>query len=105
VADIRCPALFVPATGNLPGLPGRVGELMPALRAGIRRDLFALTADRPHLRVLGPAAGHNMVDEQPEQIAQAVLGFRTQTTGPGMQEHGVQVETGHLGSKVEGRRM
>ncbi|MCP9951061.1 hypothetical protein [Actinomadura madurae] len=63
----------------MPGLPGRVGELMPALRAGIRRDLLALTADRPHLRVLELAASHNMVGEQPEQIAQAVLGFRAQT--------------------------
>ncbi|WP_412515310.1 alpha/beta hydrolase [Actinomadura madurae] len=80
VAGIRCPALFVLATGNMPGLPGRVGELMPALRAGIRRDLLALTADRPHLRVLELAASHNMVDEQPEQIARAVLGFRAQTT-------------------------
>ncbi|GAA2613138.1 alpha/beta hydrolase [Actinomadura fulvescens] len=76
VADIRCPALFVLATENLPGLPGRIGDLMPALRAGIRRDLLALTAARPHLRVLELAASHNMVAEQPEQIAQAVLGFR-----------------------------
>ncbi|SPT51487.1 hypothetical protein [Actinomadura madurae] len=80
MAGIRCPALFVLATGNMPGLPGRVGELMPALRAGIRRDLLALTADRPHLRVLELAASHNMVDEQPEQIVRAVLGFRAQTT-------------------------
>ncbi|HUR09015.1 MAG TPA: alpha/beta hydrolase [Nonomuraea sp.] len=81
VADIRCPALFVLATQNLPGLPGRVGELMPALRAGIRRDLSALTADRPHLRVLELAASHNMIAEQPEQVAQAVLGLHAGTTG------------------------
>ncbi|MEW2354258.1 alpha/beta hydrolase [Spirillospora sp. NPDC029432] len=79
VAGIRCPALFVLATENLPGLPGRVGELMPALRAGIRRDLLPLTAERPHLHVLELAGSHNMVAEQPEQVAQAVLGVRTQT--------------------------
>ncbi|GAA4104776.1 alpha/beta hydrolase [Actinomadura miaoliensis] len=83
VADIRCPALFVLATRDLPGLPGRVGELMPALRAGIRRDLLPLTADRPHLRVLELDASHNMVAEQPERIAQAVLDHRTETTGQG----------------------
>lgn len=66
VADIRCPALFVLATDNLPGLTGRVGELMPALRAGIRHDLSLLTADRPHLRVLELAASHTMVAEQPD---------------------------------------
>ena len=83
VAGIRCPALFVLATENLPGLPGRVGDLMTAQRAGIRRDLTALTADRPHLRVLDLAASHNMVAEQPEQIAQAVLSLRSQTTRQG----------------------
>ncbi|MES9536389.1 MULTISPECIES: alpha/beta hydrolase [unclassified Actinomadura] len=83
VAGIRCPALFVLATENLPGLPGRVGDLMTAQRAGIRRDLLPLTADRPHLRVLDLAASHNMVAEQPEQIAQAVLSLRSQPTGQG----------------------
>ncbi|MBE1531222.1 alpha/beta fold hydrolase [Actinomadura algeriensis] len=75
VAGIRCPALFVLATENLPGLPGRVGDLMPALRAGIRRDLLPLLAGRPHLRVLEPAASHAMVAERPEWIARAVLDF------------------------------
>ncbi|SDK84567.1 alpha/beta fold hydrolase [Nonomuraea jiangxiensis] len=84
LAGIRCPALFVLATENLPGLPGRVGELMPALRAGIRRDLLPLVENRPHLRVLELAASHNMVAEQPEQIAQAVLGLRRESTGPGV---------------------
>ncbi|MGW2310726.1 alpha/beta fold hydrolase [Actinomadura luteofluorescens] len=79
VAGIRCPALFVLATENLPGLPGSVGDLMPAQRAGIRRDLLALTADRPHLRVLELAGSHNMVAEQPDQVARAVLEFRTET--------------------------
>jgi pimeloyl-ACP methyl ester carboxylesterase len=83
VAGIRCPALFVLATENLPGLPGRVGDLMTAQRAGIRRDLPALTAARPHLRVLDLAASHNMVSEQPEQIAQAILSLRSQPTGQG----------------------
>ncbi|WP_141578996.1 alpha/beta fold hydrolase [Actinomadura sp. WMMA1423] len=73
VADIRCPALFVLATENLPGLPPRVGDLMAAQRAGIRRDLLTLAADRPHLRVLDLPASHNMVAEQPGQIAEAVL--------------------------------
>ncbi|TDC89835.1 alpha/beta hydrolase [Actinomadura sp. 7K507] len=73
VPGIRCPALFVLATENMPGLPGRTGDLMPALRAGIRRDLLPLTADRPHLRVLELPAGHNMVAELPDRIAQAIL--------------------------------
>ncbi|GAA2835415.1 alpha/beta fold hydrolase [Nonomuraea rubra] len=81
VARIRCPALFVLATRNLPGLPGRVGELMPALRAGIRRDLLPLLADRPHLRVLELDASHAMQAEQPGEIARAVLGFHAETTG------------------------
>ncbi|GAA1627241.1 alpha/beta hydrolase [Nonomuraea maheshkhaliensis] len=81
VADLRCPALFVLATRNLPGLPGRTGDLMPALRAGIRRDLTVLTADRPHLRVLELDASHNMLDEQPERIAEAVLSLRAQPAG------------------------
>ncbi|NJP94927.1 alpha/beta hydrolase [Nonomuraea sp. FMUSA5-5] len=75
VAEIRCPALFVLATRNLPGLPGRVGELMPAQRAGIRRDLLPLVADRPHLRVLELDASHAMVAEQPGEVARAVLDF------------------------------
>ena len=79
VADIRCPALFVLATENMPGLPGRVGDLMTAHRAGIRRDLPAVTADRPHLRVLELEGGHDMVAEKPEKVAQAVLDFQAQT--------------------------
>ncbi|GGV07461.1 hypothetical protein GCM10010182_28150 [Actinomadura cremea] len=79
VAGIRCPAVFVLATRSLPGLPGRVGELMPALRAGIRRDLLALTADRPHLRVRELPASHAMVAERPDLVAGAVLEFGTQT--------------------------
>lgn len=78
VAGIHCPALFVLATENLPGLPGNVGELMPALRAGIRRDLLPLVADRPQLRVVELPGSHNMVAELPEQVAEAVLGLRTQ---------------------------
>jgi pimeloyl-ACP methyl ester carboxylesterase len=81
VEQIRCPALFVLATQNLPGLPGRIGELMPALREGIHRDLLAFTADRPHLRVLELAASHNMVAEQPAQVAQVVSGIQAATTG------------------------
>lgn len=73
VAGIRCPALFVLATENLPGLPGRVGDLMAAQRAGVRRDLLALTAGRPHLRVLELAGSHAAVAERPEEIARAVL--------------------------------
>jgi pimeloyl-ACP methyl ester carboxylesterase len=82
-AGIRCPALFVLATRDMPGLPGRVGELMAAQRAGIRRDLLPLAADRPHLRVLELDAGHNMVAEQPERIAQAVLDHLAETTAQG----------------------
>ncbi|MEV0612305.1 alpha/beta hydrolase [Nonomuraea sp. NPDC050404] len=81
VADVRCPALFVLATRNLPGMPGRVGELMPALREGIRRDLPPLTADRPHLRVLELDASHNMVAEQPGEVARAVLRLSAEATG------------------------
>ncbi|QFG20732.1 alpha/beta fold hydrolase [Actinomadura sp. WMMB 499] len=84
VAGIRCPALFVLATENLPGLPGRVGELMPAQRAGIRRDLLPLTADRPHLRVLELASSHNMVAERPEEVARAVLGIAGRTEANGV---------------------
>ncbi|MQY16097.1 2-succinyl-6-hydroxy-2,4-cyclohexadiene-1-carboxylate synthase [Streptomyces sp. RB5] len=78
VSGIRCPALFVLATENLPGLPGRTGDLMPALRAGILRDLLPAVENRPHLRVLElEGASHNMVAEHPNRIAQAILGFST----------------------------
>ncbi|UBU18199.1 alpha/beta fold hydrolase [Nonomuraea gerenzanensis] len=81
VAEIRCPALFVLAGRNLPGLPGRVGELMTAQRAGIRRDLLSLLADRPHLRLLDLDASHAMVVERPEEVARAILDFHAETTG------------------------
>nr|WP_245641825.1 hypothetical protein [Nonomuraea candida] len=52
---------------------------MPALRAGIRRDLLPLVADRPHLRVLELDASHNLVAEQPAQVARAVLDLMAET--------------------------
>ncbi|MGW4794436.1 alpha/beta fold hydrolase [Nonomuraea sp. NPDC004297] len=70
---VRCPALVVLPTQDPPGMPG--GELMAALRRGVRRDLAPVTAAHPHIRVVELAASHNMVQERPGEVAGLIVEF------------------------------
>jgi pimeloyl-ACP methyl ester carboxylesterase len=74
-AEVTSPFLIVVATMDLPGLPPEFADLMAAHRAGLRRDLAALTAHRPNIRVEELDASHGMVFEQPEEVAAIVNGF------------------------------
>ncbi|WP_174567356.1 alpha/beta fold hydrolase [Actinomadura kijaniata] len=70
---VRCPALIVLATQDPPGMPG--GELMEALRRGVRRDLAPVTEAHPHIRVVELDAGHDMVREKPDDVTRLITDF------------------------------
>lgn len=74
-ADMPHELLVVLANRDLPPLPPQFADLMGALRAGLRRDLAALTADRPDLHVRDIDASHGMVAERPDHIEELVLDF------------------------------
>ncbi|MFD2352017.1 hypothetical protein ACFSTC_26300 [Nonomuraea ferruginea] len=48
---------------------------MDAYRAGLRRDLAALAAERPTIEVREIDAGHGMVAERPAEVAALITGF------------------------------
>ncbi|QUH01474.1 alpha/beta fold hydrolase [Saccharopolyspora erythraea] len=73
--QVGCPFLVVLAGRELPGLPAEFAELMAGYRAGLRRDLAALGERRPNVRVTEVEAGHGMVAEHPEAVAELVLDF------------------------------
>lgn len=74
-AEIASPFLIVLATRNLPGIPVELTELMDGYRAGLRRDLAPITHHRPNISVLEIDASHDMVFEQPQQLARVVGEF------------------------------
>ncbi|WP_223189388.1 alpha/beta fold hydrolase [Nonomuraea terrae] len=75
---VRCPTLVVLPTQDPPGMPG--GELMAALRRGVRRDLAPIAAAHPHIQVVELAASHNMVQEKPGDVAQLISDFLQDTS-------------------------
>ncbi|MEV4840400.1 alpha/beta hydrolase [Nonomuraea sp. NPDC049486] len=68
------PFLIVNATRN-PPVPPPLVPLMDAYRAGLRRDLAALAAERPAIEVREIDAGHGMVAERPAEVAALITGF------------------------------
>jgi pimeloyl-ACP methyl ester carboxylesterase len=72
--EVRSPFLIVLATRNLPVPPDLVA-LMDAHRAGLRRDLAALTARRPNIHVHELDASHAMVVERPAELATIINEF------------------------------
>lgn len=70
--EVRCPALVVLPTADPPSAPG--GELMAAFRRGVRRDLAALAATMPNLRVVEVDGSHDMLAERPAEIAELISG-------------------------------
>ncbi|GAB3404498.1 alpha/beta fold hydrolase [Flindersiella endophytica] len=74
LAEARCPLLVCTATRNLPGTEPFT-ELLSAHRRGVSRDLAAVAADNPLLRIEPVPASHNLVHEIPEQVAALVGEF------------------------------
>lgn len=73
--DVASPFLIVLATKNLPGVPEDLRELMDAHRAGLRRDLGAISARRPNIHVQDIDASHDMVFERPDRAAAIITDF------------------------------
>ncbi|GAA2417344.1 alpha/beta fold hydrolase [Nonomuraea africana] len=69
---VTCPALVVLADRDPAGMDG--GELMAAFRRGVRRDLLDLPGT---VEVTELAASHNMVAEQPSELADLIIRFLT----------------------------
>ncbi|MDA0638209.1 alpha/beta fold hydrolase [Nonomuraea sp. CA-218870] len=71
---LTVPFLIVNATRN-PPVPPPLVPLMDAYRAGLRRDLAALAAERPAVEVREIDAGHGMVAERPAEVAALISAF------------------------------
>jgi pimeloyl-ACP methyl ester carboxylesterase len=72
---VTSPFLIVMATRDLPDLPQAFVDLMAAFRAGLRRDLGALTVAAPNIHVNEIDASHGMVFEEPRRVASLVAEF------------------------------
>lgn len=70
--EVRCPTLLVLATKTLPRAM-EFDDLMIAYRAGLERDLAAVTAANPHFSVVRVDANHGMVFEQPVELAKMIV--------------------------------
>lgn len=81
-AQVTSPLLIVVAARNLPTLPEEFRDLMDAFRAGLRRDLAALTSQHPNLRVQELDASHGMVQEQPDRVAALITAFLSEHRDP-----------------------
>ncbi|QSB14259.1 alpha/beta hydrolase [Natronosporangium hydrolyticum] len=69
------PALHLLATEDLPEQQA-FGELYAAYRTGLRRDLAAIAAQRPELRVQPlPGASHALAAEHPARLAALISAF------------------------------
>lgn len=84
--EVTIPFLVVLATRNLPGIPEELVELMDAHRAGLRRDLAAITARRPNIHVREVDACHDMVFERPGDVASIIIDFLRGSTNSEPQE-------------------
>ncbi|MEV6531248.1 alpha/beta hydrolase [Streptomyces sp. NPDC051639] len=71
------PLLLGRALRPTPPVPGKewFDDLMRAYGMGLARDLTALAAQRPHVRVVGIDGTHAMLLESPGAVAAAVLAF------------------------------
>lgn len=72
--DVTVPFLIVNATRN-PPVPPHLVPLMDAYRAGLRRDLAALAAERPNIEIHEIDAGHGMTAERPKEVATLITEF------------------------------
>jgi pimeloyl-ACP methyl ester carboxylesterase len=83
--ELRCPLLLVNAVpadpASMPGPPW-LGELMAAFRKGQTRDLEALAAKRPNVKLVTVTGSHGLLFEQPETIAEVTLHFLDGTIRP-----------------------
>lgn len=70
---VECPLVIYYCTRIEPmALPG-ADEVMSAYRRGLARDLKALEAERPNVRVRRPDATHMMIFEMPGEVARDIL--------------------------------
>jgi hypothetical protein len=76
-ARTRRPLLLGRAARPVPPVPGLpwFDELMTAYGKGLARDLAALAARRPTVRVVGIDGTHEMLLESPGAVAHALLAF------------------------------
>jgi DNA-binding IscR family transcriptional regulator len=78
---VECPLLIYHCTRIEPmSIPGAdevmsayANEVMSAFQRGLARDLKALEAERPNVRVKRPDATHMMIFEMPEEVARDIL--------------------------------
>lgn len=77
--EVTVPLLVVSAPAAATGLAARLMRdpdgMAAAYRAGLRRDLAALAAERPHLRPVELDAGHLLVRTHPAETAAVVADF------------------------------
>jgi pimeloyl-ACP methyl ester carboxylesterase len=71
-AEVRCPVLVVAGTEPDAGVDQ---ELMAAYRAGLRRDLEALTTSCGNVSVEFVKGGHGLLFEHPEDLVKRVEAF------------------------------
>ncbi|GAA1709644.1 hypothetical protein GCM10009765_68630 [Fodinicola feengrottensis] len=74
-AEVEVPVLLVVATRSLPEVPPDLEPLMVAFRAGLRRDLAALVATRPHVEVREIDASHGVLFEKPQEVTEIITGY------------------------------
>ena len=74
-AEVTAPLLVVAATQTGPEVPAELHPLMAAFRTALLRDLDALAAARPSLRVRRIAADHGMLYHRPAEVAGLVTAF------------------------------
>lgn len=75
---VGCPLLIyncVAAEAAVPGAPEWLGPLMTAFRRGLRRELSTLAAERPNVSVLEVEAGHLLILDRAELVANQVLDY------------------------------
>lgn len=82
-----CPSLAVVATAPTGRaerwlMGAEVARRQDAHRRGLRRDLAALPAVRPDVRVVEVDAGHNLIRTQPDVVAAAMDAFRNSLLAP-----------------------
>lgn len=75
IAAVEAPFLLVLATRSLPEVPPELEPLMVAFRAGLRRDLDALRANRPAIEIRELDASHAVLFEKPREVTDLIAGF------------------------------
>ena len=71
--SVECPLVIYNCTRILPMPEPGADEMMSAYRRGLARELEALEAERPNVRVRTLDATHDVIFEMPEEVARDIL--------------------------------